>query len=152
MRRSLISLLVVAGIVALLGACAKEKPAPPPPPPPPPPAAAPPAPTRQFNVYFDFDKANLTPEGQRIVELVATQVKSDNSTVVLVGKADLSGTDSYNLALSKHRADAVHSALAAAGVPGDHIEERYVGMREPPVPTAPGVREPRNRVVEISFH
>jgi len=116
------------------------------------PAAAPPAPTRQFNVYFDFDKSNLTPEGQRIVELVATQVKSDNSTVVLVGKADLSGTDSYNLALSKRRADAVHSALAAAGVSNDHIEERYVGMREPPVPTAPGVREPRNRVVEISFH
>jgi OmpA-OmpF porin, OOP family len=116
------------------------------------PAAAPPAPTRQFNVYFDFDKSNLTPEGQRIVELVATQVKSDSSTVVLVGKADLSGTDRYNLALSKRRADAVHSALAAAGVPNAQIEERYVGMREPPVPTAPGVREPRNRVVEISFH
>jgi OOP family OmpA-OmpF porin len=116
------------------------------------PAAAPPPPTRQFNVYFDFDKANLTPEGQRIVELVASQVKSDQATVVLVGKADLSGTDSYNLGLSKRRADAVHNALAALGVPRSHIEERYVGMREPPVPTAPGVREPRNRVVEISFH
>jgi OOP family OmpA-OmpF porin len=115
-------------------------------------AVPPPTPTRQFNVYFDFDKSNLTPEGQRIADLVASQVKADKSTVVLVGKADLSGTDSYNMALSKRRADAVHSALVAAGVPRDRIEERYVGMREPPVPTATGVREPRNRVVEVTFH
>jgi OOP family OmpA-OmpF porin len=112
----------------------------------------PPQPARQFNVYFDFDKSNITPEAQRIIDLVASQVKADQGTVVLVGKADLSGTDSYNLALSKRRADAVHSALAAAGVPRNRVEERYVGMREPPVPTAPGVREPRNRVVEITFH
>jgi outer membrane protein OmpA-like peptidoglycan-associated protein len=71
---------------------------------------------------------------------------------VLVGKADLSGTDAYNLALSKRRADTVRSALVAGGVSADRIEEQWVGMREPPVPTAAGVREPRNRVVEVSFH
>ena len=97
-------------------------------------------------------KSNLTPEAQQIVNQVANQAKASNARVVLVGKADLSGTDSYNLALSKRRADAVRAALAADGVPADRIDEQWVGMRQPPVPTAAGVREPRNRVVEVSFH
>jgi OOP family OmpA-OmpF porin len=116
------------------------------------PAAAPVAPARQYNVYFDFDKANLTEDGRKIVDLVAGQARSGNVAVAITGKADLSGTDAYNLGLSKRRAEAVRQALIADGVPARNIEERYVGMREPPVPTAPGVREPRNRVVEISFH
>ena len=116
------------------------------------PAAAPPAAARQFNVYFDLDKSNLTPDGQRIVETVAQQVKADNSRVSIVGKADLSGTDQYNMALSHRRADVVRQALVAGGVPAPSIDERWVGMREPPVPTAAGVREPRNRVVEVMFH
>jgi OmpA-OmpF porin, OOP family len=116
------------------------------------PAAPPPVPTRQYNVYFDFDKSNLTPEAQQIVNQVASQAKANNARVVLVGKADLSGTDAYNIALSKRRADAVRAALAADGVSADRIDEQWVGMRQPPVPTAPGVREPRNRVVEVSFH
>jgi OOP family OmpA-OmpF porin len=116
------------------------------------PAAAPVAPARQYNVYFDFDKATLTEDGRKIVDLVASQAKGGNVKVAITGKADLSGTDAYNLGLSKRRAEAVRQALIADGVPASNIEERYVGMREPPVPTAPGVREPRNRVVEISFH
>ena len=120
------------------------------------PAAAaqkpPPAAARQYNVYFDWDKSVLTPAAHKIVDQVADQVKSDNSRVAITGKADLSGTDAYNMALSHRRADAVREALQADGVPASRIDERWVGMREPPVPTAAGVREPRNRVVEISFH
>jgi len=114
--------------------------------------AVPPVATRQYNVYFDWDKSVLTEDAHKIVDQVATQAKRDHSRVAITGKADLSGTDAYNMALSHRRADAVRQALQSDGVPADSIDERWVGMREPPVPTAPGVREPRNRVVEINFH
>lgn len=121
------------------------------------PAAAtqspPPAPARQYNVYFDFDKSTLTPEGRQIVDAAANAVRGDKrSRIMLVGKADLSGTDPYNLALSHRRADTVRGILLGDGLSAQQIDEHWVGLREPPVPTVPGVREPRNRVVEVSLH
>lgn len=117
------------------------------------PAAVPPSPARNFNVYFDFDRSDLTPQARQIVDQAADAIKRDKSArVVLVGKADLSGTDPYNLALSHRRADTVRGVLVQGGVPANQIDERWVGEREPPVPTPPGVREPRNRVVEITLN
>lgn len=118
-----------------------------------PPAPAPMAETKhQFNVYFDFDKATLTPEGNSIVDHVTAEAnRGGEIQVVLVGKADLTGTDPYNVELSKRRADAVTAGLIAGGVPAKRISEKWVGFREPPVPTQMGVREPRNRVVEVTI-
>jgi len=116
-----------------------------------PPAAAAPA-THEYNVYFDFDRSNLTREGRQVVDQAAAAMQRDKSSGIrLVGKADLAGTDRYNLALSHRRADTVRKALIADGVPANTIDERWVGDRQPPVPTAHGVREPRNRVVEINL-
>ncbi|HYM02518.1 MAG TPA: OmpA family protein [Stellaceae bacterium] len=116
------------------------------------PAAAPPA-MVGYNIFFDFDKSNLSPEGRRIVDKAAETVRSDkNFRIALVGKADLSGTDPYNMALSQRRADTVREALLADGITRERIDESWVGEREPPVPTADGVREPRNRVVTVALH
>jgi OmpA-OmpF porin, OOP family len=112
-------------------------------------AAAPTA--HEYNVYFEFDRSNLTPEGRQVVDTVAQAAKSPNVTIRLVGKADLTGTDPYNMALSHRRADTVRAELRHDGIDNSRIEERWVGFREPPVPTAPGVREPRNRVVEVTL-
>jgi OOP family OmpA-OmpF porin len=106
---------------------------------------------REFRVYFDFNQAQLGPDAQQILQRVAEQAKQDpNLRVVVVGKADRTGSDAYNLTLSQRRADAVRQLLVRAGVPAGNIDARWVGEREPPVPTAQGVREPRNRVVEIA--
>jgi len=114
-------------------------------------AATAPNTPREFRVYFDFNQAQLGPDAQQILERLAQQVKQDPKLrIVVVGKADRTGTDAYNLALSQRRADAVRQQLVDAGVPDGNIDARWVGEREPPVPTAQGVREPRNRVVEIA--
>jgi OOP family OmpA-OmpF porin len=119
-----------------------------------PPAAQQPLPAaaREYRVYFDFDKATLTPEAQQIISQVAAAIRSGGTArVELVGKADRSGTDQYNQRLSERRARAVQDALIQAGVPRDRLTARAVGEREPPVPTPDGVREPRNRVVEVGI-
>ena len=111
-----------------------------------------PAAAHEYNVYFEFDRSNLTPEGRQVVDTVAQAAKGDaNVRIRLVGKADLTGTDPYNMALSHRRADTVKAQLAADGVAAGRVEETWDGFRNPPVPTAKGVREPRNRVVEVTL-
>jgi outer membrane protein OmpA-like peptidoglycan-associated protein len=143
--------LVAAAVVLSLAAC---KPTTPPPvaaaPPPPPPAAPPPAPPKQFIVYFEFDKSDLTPEGAKVVLDAASAYKQTGSArVAITGYTDLAGTQRYNLGLSKRRADTVPGALVRDGVPDGAIAEAWRGKENPAVPTADGVREPRNRRVEI---
>jgi OOP family OmpA-OmpF porin len=116
-------------------------------------ASVPPAAARGYNVFFDFDKSTLTVEGRGIIDAAANAARSDGTVrITLLGKADLSGTDPYNMSLSERRGDTVRHALLADGITSDRIVERWVGKREPPVPTADGVREPRNRVVEVALH
>jgi OmpA-OmpF porin, OOP family len=121
------------------------------------PKAAAPAPVKapeehHYSVYFDFNRANLSAEARKVVDEVATAAKTDNTVHVrIVGKADLVGTDPYNMALSHRRADTVRATLIADGIAASRINESWVGFHEPPVPTAPGVREPRNRVVEVTL-
>jgi OOP family OmpA-OmpF porin len=138
----------------MLGLAYHFLPAPPPPPvaaaPPPPPAPAPPAPTRQFVVYFEFDKSDLTPEGAKVVSDAAAAYKQTGSArIAVTGYTDLAGTQQYNLGLSKRRADTVRGALVRQGVPDGAIAEAWKGKQNPAVPTPDGVREPRNRRVEI---
>lgn len=129
------------------------------PPPPPPPAygptpAAAPAPLasqgRSFRVFFEFDKASLSHDGERVVrEAAESYRRTGGARVEVTGYTDLAGTPQYDLDLSKRRAAAVRAALAAQGVPANSITERWRGKDDPLVTTADGVREPRNRRVDI---
>jgi outer membrane protein OmpA-like peptidoglycan-associated protein len=127
--------------------------------PPPAPVAAPPAPPpaavapqqQMFIVFFEFDKSALTADGKKVVDAAAAAFKSGKSGVAIAGYTDLAGTQQYNLALSKRRADAVKSALVRDGVPAAAINESWHGKENPRVPTADGVREPQNRRVEITM-
>lgn len=132
--------------------------APPPPPPPVPaaaaaPAAAPaPAAKQTFLVFFEFDRASLTRDGQKVVdEAAAAYKKEGHASVSVAGYTDLAGTQAYNLRLSRRRADVVRAALVKDGVPAGVIDVSAYGKEHPRVPTANGVREPQNRRVEITF-
>lgn len=107
----------------------------------------------EYRVYFAFNKYNLTPDAQRILREVTAAAKADPSMrILLVGHTDAAGTDAYNMGLSHRRADAVRIQLQRDGVTHSRIDERWVGKRQPLVPTPNGVREPRNRVVVITIH
>ena len=117
--------------------------------PPCPPAAVTPGP---FLVFFDWDRSVVTAEAAAILDRAADQYAATGQTsVVLAGHADKSGTDDYNQALSQRRADAVKRYMVGKGVAEGVITTEAFGETRPLVDTADGVREPQNRRVEITF-
>jgi len=124
-----------------------------PPPPPPAPAAMPappPAAPKVFIVFFDWDKDTITKEGAAIIAQAADAYKSGAPVQLQVtGYTDRSGSPGYNQRLSERRANNVARALAALGVPREQMVVSGRGENDNRVPTAPGVREPQNRRVEI---
>jgi OmpA-OmpF porin, OOP family len=112
-------------------------------------AAAPMSPAN-YTVYFDFDKSVINPAGQAVInDVLADAAKHAPSSVSVTGHTDRAGPEDYNMALSLRRADAVRSSLIAGGVAADKITVAGRGESEPAVPTADGVREAKNRRVEI---
>jgi OOP family OmpA-OmpF porin len=127
-----------------------------PPAPPPAPVAAvsspAPAAARSYLVFFDWDRADLTPRARQIIAEAAESAQRTSVTRIEVsGYADRSGTPVYNQALSLRRAQAVQGELISKGVPQQAISVQAFGDTHPLVPTAAGVREPQNRRVEIVF-
>jgi iron complex outermembrane receptor protein len=128
----------------------------PPPMPEPPPTLAPstppvtPAAPKTYLVFFDWDRADLSERARQIVATAAAGVAQTQTTRIEVnGYTDLSGTKAYNQRLSVRRAETVEAELVRDGVPKNEIAIHGYGESHPLIPTAPGVREPQNRRVEI---
>ncbi len=109
------------------------------------------APRQQaYITFFDFDQSTVTPEGRNILRAVSDNVRRGGvSDVTLTANADRSGTDDYNMALSKRRAEAVRAILMSNGVPSSVIVTVAKGESQPLISTADGVREPQNRNVAV---
>jgi len=117
-----------------------------------PPVAPPPPPPQTFLVFFDWDRADITPAGMDIIRQAANAYKGGSSVRLQVtGYTDLSGSRGYNQRLSERRANNVANALADLGVARGDMAVSGRGENDPRVPTPPGVREPQNRRVEIVF-
>ena len=129
-----------------LAACAQPAPPPPPAAPPPPP----PPPEHNYTLFFDWNRADVTPDAQQIVAAAANTFKSGPPVPVqVIGHTDTSGSPAYNQKLSERRAQNVASDLVQQGVPQGAMTVTGVGQNDLKVPTPPGVREPQNRRVEI---
>ncbi len=104
---------------------------------------APPAPAVQkitlaSKALFAFDKADLKPEGQAVLdrEIVSRISQVQKLELVLVtGHTDRLGSQQYNQKLSERRAAAVAAYLASKGVAKDKIETLGMGKTQP----VPGV-------------
>ncbi|MBV9863547.1 MAG: OmpA family protein [Alphaproteobacteria bacterium] len=140
---------IVASLSLLFGA-------PPPPPPPvvaqPQPPMVPPPGRRVFLVFFDWDRDTITPEGMQIIQQAADAFRAGGAVQIQVtGYTDRSGSPGYNQRLSERRANNVANAMVRLGVPRNQMAVSGRGENDNRVPTAPGVREPQNRRVEIVF-
>jgi len=107
-------------------------------------------PWRTYLVFFDPSKTDIKPQSKQIIEMVASDRRSERGTTVdVLGYTDSTGTPEQNLALSARRAQAVAAQLVADGVPLSAISTHAYGEAHQLVPTLPGVAEQQNRRVEI---
>ena len=114
--------------------------------------AAQPARPQRFSVQFEPNGSRLTAEGAAVLARVRDAlVKVPGADIVVTGHTDTVGSLEANDRLSLQRAQTVRDLLAAAGVPRDAITVAGRGEREPAVPTADEVAEPRNRRVDIKL-
>lgn len=124
-----------------------------PPPPAPAPAAAPPAPPAPVNfiVFFDFDKALITPEAKSILDRAVAAARTGDKSVTVVGHTDSAGSPRYNQRLSERRAAAVKNTMAAGGVAAGKIITVGRGETDLAVPTPDGIPDARNRRAVITL-
>ncbi len=142
-------LLLVA--LALAAGCASDtpKPAPEAPKPAPAPAPAPvvvpraeapkppPKPvaekvTFSTDVLFDFNRADIKPDGQKKLDELQGRMKGVSVEVVIaIGHADRLGSDPYNQRLSVRRADAVKAYLASKGTEQNRVYTEGKGKKQP---------------------
>lgn len=101
-------------------------------------------------VFFDWDKSEIiNDQASSLDSIAATYPGCGGAPVSIVGYADRSGSDRYNIGLSERRAQAVKDYLASQGMPVGAMATEAKGEANPRVPTVDGVRELQNRRVEI---
>jgi peptidoglycan-associated lipoprotein len=80
-------------------------------------ASAKPLPRRFEDIFFDFDRWELSDNAKKtLTEQAAILKQNPTATVTIEGYADERGTPQYNVALGEKRAQAVRQFLAGLGV------------------------------------
>ena len=83
-------------------------------------------------IYFDFDRAELSPEAREILGKVAQVLKaSPKKSLTIEGNCDDRGTNEYNLALGQQRADAAARYLQNLGIDRKRIKTISYGEERP---------------------
>jgi peptidoglycan-associated lipoprotein len=105
-------------------------------------------------VFFAFDKANVSADGQKVAESQAAWLKTHSATTAtLEGHSDERGTRDYNQALAARRAEAVKSALGKNGVDAARLKTVSFGKDKPVVPNAANEEQhAQNRVVVTTIN
>lgn len=103
-------------------------------------------------IYFAHDSFAISSANRALIEQAAAAAKKAKAdSVMLIGHTDRSGSDSYNMGLSRARVAAVGNAIMEAGLDRSMVKKNYAGETSPQVSTQDGVRERMNRRVEIVF-
>ena len=97
-------------------------------------------------IFFAYDSAEISSEGQQILKRQADWLRRyGNVSVTIEGHCDERGTREYNLALGERRAQAVKNVLAAAGIPASRISTISYGKERPEIPHSDDTSYAQNR-------
>ena len=103
-------------------------------------------------IYFEYDSNTLSPESLEILDKIAEfAIHNPETEFNIKGYTDSTGADSYNLTISKFRANAVKSYLIAKGVDPTKLETFGLGSQNPIFSNSTAGGRKLNRRVEIEL-
>ncbi len=102
---------------------------------------------RKFILYFNSrDFVNEDENFLKIIDFLSTK---EDAYIQIIGHSDTKGAASYNADLAQKRAEAVAQKIKESGVKYLHIQVESYGEYNLAAKTADGVREAKNRRVEV---
>jgi len=104
-----------------------------------------------YGIYFDFNSAKIKPESEKAIKEIAKLLKGNLSLkLYVVGHTDNVGKISYNMKLSRARAEAVMSELITKyKVSADRLKAYGVGSLAPVTSNKTKEGRTKNRRVEL---
>ena len=103
-------------------------------------------------VYFDTEKYNINAKSKTTLNKLADIFKEYPQTNILVeGHTDNTGSDSYNLTLSKNRAQAVTGYLVDEGIDRGRFTTKWYGESQPKYDNSTAEGRAKNRRVELAI-
>ena len=108
--------------------------------------------TAPENITFDTNSYVVKPQFKNTLDSVATVLKTyPDSTIIVSGHTDTTGTDAINNPLSLNRASSVASYLESQGISTSRITSRGYGSKQPVASNATLAGRAQNRGVEIAI-
>ena len=104
----------------------------------------------KFEIYFAHNMYKLNNDIKySIKNIYDNYIGTNNFTIEVIGHTDRSGSEQYNVTLSKLRANSVKKYLKSLGIMEERISTFYFGEKKPKIITKDGIKEKINRRVEI---
>ncbi len=103
-------------------------------------------------VYFDTEKYNINAKSKETLNKLAGIFKEyPKSNILVEGHTDDTGSESYNLTLSKNRAQAVSGYLVNNGVTSGRFDTKWYGESQPKYDNTTADGRAKNRRVELAI-
>ena len=101
--------------------------------------------------FFDFDRDDPRPDARPTLDLIADSLRRDapGAELTVLGHTDATGTEEYNLDLSRRRAANVLARLIRQGVDPARLSAVAIGRAQPIAPNSTEAGRARNRRVEF---
>ncbi len=102
------------------------------------------------DVLFNVNESVVSPGARNTLDRIADFLRENpDRNVSVEGHTDSSGSDTYNLALSQRRADAVGNYLISRGIAGTRVAARGFGESVPVASNDNAAGRQQNRRVEV---
>ena len=103
-------------------------------------------------VYFDTNKYNVNTKSQETLnKLAGVFAEYPDTNILVVGHTDSSGSEDYNMTLSKNRANAVTNYLTGKNISSGRFTTNWFGEEQPKHDNTTAEGRAKNRRVNVAI-